>query len=180
MLEDKWLVWRFKRGSSDALRQIYDKYKNDLLALALALSRDRAAAEDAVHDVFVALAEFADRLELRSSLKNYLASCVANRLRNVRKSRAQQTVRLVDAEIGGSDADLPDRLAISAEQSERIARAVAQLPYAQREVIILHLQGGMKFQAIADSQGLSINTIQSRYRHGLEKLRTVLDGMVEK
>ncbi len=55
MLEDKLLVWRFKRGSRDALRQIYQKYKDDLLALAIVLSPDRAAAEDAMHDVFVSL-----------------------------------------------------------------------------------------------------------------------------
>jgi hypothetical protein len=33
MLEDKWLIWKFNHGSEDALRRIYEKYKNDLLAL---------------------------------------------------------------------------------------------------------------------------------------------------
>jgi RNA polymerase sigma-70 factor (ECF subfamily) len=55
-----------------------------------------------------------------------------------------------------------------------------QLPCEQREVIILHLQSGMRFRAIADSQGVSINTIQSRYRYGLDKLRSLLDFEVKK
>jgi RNA polymerase sigma factor (sigma-70 family) len=57
---------------------------------------------------------------------------------------------------------------------------MAELPYQQREVIILHFQGGMRFKAIAKSQDVSINTIQSRYRYGLDKLRSLLNSEVEK
>jgi len=57
---------------------------------------------------------------------------------------------------------------------------MAQLPYAQREVVVLHVQGGMKFRAIAKSQNASINTVQSRYRYGLDKLRSLLNGEIEK
>ena len=62
MLEDKLLVLRFKRGSSDALVSIYQKYKNDLLGLAIALSHDRTIAEDVLHDVFVSFAQRAEKL----------------------------------------------------------------------------------------------------------------------
>ena len=61
MLEDKWLVWKFKNGSGDALRLIYEKYKNDLLALALALSNNKSDAEDIVHNVFVSFAQSATK-----------------------------------------------------------------------------------------------------------------------
>ncbi|MHC4501435.1 MAG: hypothetical protein ACYS21_20280 [Planctomycetota bacterium] len=44
---------RFNRGSKDALRRIYEKYKDDLLGLAVTLLRDRSVAEDIVHDVFL-------------------------------------------------------------------------------------------------------------------------------
>ena len=179
MLEDKLLVWKFKRGSSDALQQIYEKYKNDLLALSIALSNDKGAAEDVVHDVFVSFARYAERLQLRTSLKSYLSSCIANRVRNLNRAKPQQAIRLDEAETISSDSDGPERLAISSEKTERIGIAMVQLPYEQREVIILHLQGGMRFRAIARSQGVSINTIQSRYRYGLGKLRSLLNGEVE-
>jgi RNA polymerase sigma-70 factor (ECF subfamily) len=180
MLEDKLLVWKFKRGSSDALRHIYEKYKRDMLALAIALSNDRAVAEDVVHDVFVSFAQFAEKLQLRASLKSYLSSCIANRVRNLKREKTQQAIRLDEAEIIRSDSNGPERLAIASEELYRIEGAMVQLPYEQREVIILHLQGGMRFRAIAHSQGVSINTIQSRYRYGLNKLRSLLNGEVEK
>jgi len=176
MLQDRLLVWKFKHGSTDALRSIYEKYKNDLLALAIALSNDRLTAEDVVHDVFVSFAQFADKLQLRTSLKAYLSTSVANRLRNLSKAKQLRTVGLDKAEVPGPDCDRPDKLAISAEQHRRISDAMSQLPYSQREVIILHAQGGLKFKTIAKSHGVSINTIQSRYRYGLEKLRTLLNS----
>jgi RNA polymerase sigma-70 factor (ECF subfamily) len=51
---------------------------------------------------------------------------------------------------------------------------MAQLPYDQREVIMLHFQAGLTFQAIAQQHGISVNTIKSRYKYGIEKLRTIL------
>ena len=179
MLEDKLLLLKFKRGSPDALRRIYEKYKDDLLALAIALSNDRAAAEDALHDVFVSFAQYAEKLRLRTSLKSYLSSCIANRIRNLKRAKSQQAVQLKEAENFSKDCDKPDQLAMSAELYRRIEQAMSQLPYDQREVIILHLQSGMRFRAIAQSQSVSINTIQSRYRYGLDKLRSLLSVEVK-
>jgi len=56
MLEDRLLLWRLRRGDAEALQHIYERYKNDLLGLAIALSGDRATGEDVVHDVFVTFA----------------------------------------------------------------------------------------------------------------------------
>jgi len=65
-----------------------------------------------------------------------------------------------------------------AEDMQRINDALAQIPYEQREVVTLHLKAGMKFREIARLQNGSVNTIQSRYRYGLEKLRLLLDDEV--
>jgi RNA polymerase sigma factor (sigma-70 family) len=179
MLEDKLLVWKLKYGNQDALRRIYEKYKNDLLALAIALSNDKSIAEDAVHDVFVSFARSAEKLQLRGSLKSYLSTCIANRVRDLNRTETQQTIQLYEVELS-TDLNRPEQLAVSAEESKRIRYAMAQLPYEQREVIILHLQGGMTFRAIARSLDVSINTAQSRYRYGLDKLESVLDGEIKK
>ena len=180
MLEDKLLIWKLKRGDSGALRQVYEKYRSDLLALALALSNDKTSAEDAVHDVFVSFAQYASQFELRRNLKNYLLACVANHVRNVNRSKQKQSLFLDDAADAFTDFTSPEQSTISAEASRQIASAMEKLPYEQREVIILHLQGEMKFKAIAESQNVSINTIQSRYRYGIDKLRSILNSEVEK
>ncbi len=178
MLEDKLLVWKLQHGNIDALRRIYEKYKDDLLALAIALSHDRAVAEDALHDVFVSFAQFAGKLRLQTSLKSYLASCIANRIRNLQRSQSRVAMQADNSEDYKSDCNEPADLTISVERTQQIEKAISQLPYQQREVIILHLQSGMNFKTIAQSQNVSINTIQSRYRYGLEKLKSQLNGKV--
>ncbi len=58
------LIWKFKCGSSDALCRIYEKYKKDLLRLAVILSNNSSDAEDIVHDVFVSFAQSAETLKM--------------------------------------------------------------------------------------------------------------------
>ena len=181
MIEDKLLIWRFKRGSSDALCRIYKKYKDNLLRLAFALLNDTSAAEDIVHDFFVSFAQSTEKLKLNGSLKNYLATCVVNRARNANKARQRQEAASLDGAASAvSNSKRPEQWIIYSEQLRQLNDALAQLSEQQREVIILHAQGGMKFKAIAELQDVSINTVQSRYRYGLDKLRSILDSEVEK
>ncbi|MHC4122056.1 MAG: RNA polymerase sigma factor [Planctomycetota bacterium] len=178
MLEDKWLVWKFKNGSTDAFRCIYEKYKNDLLALAVSLIDDRSSAEDIVHDVFVSFAQSANKLQIRKSLKGYLLTSVANRIRSRSRIKIQQPLEERATVI--SNSDWPEQAAMSAEQTQQINNAILGLPCEQREVIMLHLQNGLRFREIAKSLAVSISTVQSRYRYGLNKLQLILNGEVEK
>ena len=63
--------------------------------------------------------------------------------------------------------------------SRQVSQALQEVPYQQREIIILRLYSGMKFREIAELHGVSLNTVQSRYRYGLDRLRSTLNGKVE-
>jgi RNA polymerase sigma-70 factor (ECF subfamily) len=180
MLEDKRLIWRLKRGDSEALRLIYEKYKDGLLSIAASLLHDSYAAEDVLHDVFVSFAAGVGQLELRGSLRRYLIACIINRVRDKFRKSKHQVVELDEAEMIGSSLDEPEQVIMFSEESQSLANALSQLPLEQRETIILHLTGGMKFKEIANMQGLSISTVQGRYRYGLNKLRTIVDGELKK
>jgi len=88
MVEDNILVWKFNRGSKDALRRIYEKFKDDLLGLAITLLRDRSLAEDVVHDVFVSFGGTVGSFHLSGTLKGYLSTCVANSARDRNRLRS--------------------------------------------------------------------------------------------
>jgi len=108
-----------------------------------------------------------------------LATCVVNRVRNANKAiQLRRTGSLDEAVELTADTPGPERWIIANERFTMLNNALAQLPYEQREAVLLHLQAGMKFRDIAKSQGASINTVQSRYRYGLDKLRSLLDGEV--
>ena len=175
-MEDKQLVKKCKRGNKDALRRIYEKYKNYLLILAVGLVNNSSAAEDVVHDVFAGFVRDIDKFRLTGSLKGYLATCVANRARNVNKAKQHTSFDSNQIEIEETDLNEPASTIVCNEQLHQLNDAMARLPYDQREVIMLHFQAGLTFQAIAQQQGISINTIKSRYKYGIDKLRIILDG----
>jgi RNA polymerase sigma-70 factor (ECF subfamily) len=178
-IEDKLLIWRFNRGDCEAVRRIYEKYKHELVGLAVALLKNTAAAEDVVHDVFVSFLQL-ERFRLTGSLKGYLATCVANAARNVIRANFRHNQGSLDnAQPIASKANGPDCEAVFGEESRRLSRAILELPYEQREVVLLHVHGGMKFAAIAESQDVSVNTVLGRYRYGLEKLRSAMNGEVQ-
>jgi RNA polymerase sigma-70 factor, ECF subfamily len=176
MSEDRQLIRRLRLGDREALRAIYEKYSGALFASALCLVGDRASAEDCLHDVFVAFAAGAPQLDGGANLKGYLVACIVNRAKDVlrRKGREAAAVDLGAAPEAASDAAGPAALAEGRDESRRAFDAMSRLPYEQRETVLLHLQGGMTFREIAHSQKVSTNTVLSRYRYGIEKLRAIL------
>jgi RNA polymerase sigma-70 factor (ECF subfamily) len=180
MLEDKLLVLKCRRGNKDAMCRIYVKYKDYLLTLAKALLSEQATAEDVVHDVFVNFARSARQFQLTGSLRGYLATCVSNRARDKIRARTRQADALDSVNSVILDSDNPAQSAIDAEELTRLRQAVSQIPYEQREAVMLHLKGGMKFREIAKLRGVSAGTIYGRYRYGLGKLRSLLNSKVEK
>ena len=180
-MEDKLLIWKLNRGSEDALCRIYEKYRDDLVRIAAGLSNNTGTAEDVVQDVFLMLVHSAGSCEIRKSLKGYLTSCVANKIRNLnRTKRMQEPVRLDDVEPAVSNSKAPDQCVVCDEEFQHLYKAMAQLPYEQKEAVILHIQGKMKFREIAKLQDTSIKTALSRYSYGLNKLRSILNSEVEK
>lgn len=189
-MEDTLLVFQSRRGSREALTRIYEKYKADLLLLAMGLLNDKTAAEDVVHDVFLSFVRDLDRFRLTGSLKGFLLTCTANHARNWNKAqRVRMRVSSASPDVAiakpfGLDAatrsvsEEPSEILVCNEQLEMLGRALAELPFEQREIVMLHLHGRMTFQAIARAMQISTNTAKSRYRYGIDKLRVTLNGEV--
>lgn len=178
MIEDELLKWKFKRGSREALARIYEKYVNSLLSLAIGLLNDPHDAEDVVQDMFVSFAQSADSFGLKGSLKAYLARSVVNRARDKLRrgcslSRHMGKYATVQPEVSRADEPL-----VYSERCERLSRALAELPYEQREAVVLKVKQNMTLKEIAKLQGVSISTAHGRYRYGLDKLRALLNGEI--
>ena len=184
MTEDRELVERLSQGDRDSLGRIYEKYKNDLLTIAGCMLADRLDAEDCLHDLFVSLAADSPRVRPDGNLKGYLVTAVANRSRDRlrrkgRRDRASRAAGPTEGEMVEEGAD-PAAAAAGREEADRLYRAIAGLPSEQRVVITLRLHGEMTFEQIAQQEGVSSNTIRSRYRYALDKLRSSLDVGVER
>lgn len=176
-MEDKRLIHRCKHGDRDAFCRLYYKYRDVLLKVAVALLRDGHAAEDVVQDVFVRFAENIGHFRLTGSLKAYLSVCVANRAKN-RLRLDKKNCAFDEENPEPSSNPGPEQQIICNEELRLLADAMEQLPFEQRQIIALRHYGRMRFSAIAQSLDLSPNTVKSRHRYGMDKLRQILNDEV--
>lgn len=177
-MEDRRLIQRCQRGDRDAFCRLYEKYRDLLFKVAIALLRDVSAAEDVVQDVFVHFAETIDRFRLTGSLKAYLSVCVVNRAKNILMSRKNAGVAWENQD-NPSEYPGPQQQVICSEELQLLAQAMEQLPFEQRQIIALRHYSQMRFGTIARSLNLPPNTAKSRYRYGMDKLRAILKDSIE-
>ena len=181
MLEDRILVWRFNHGKPEVLHHVYDKYRTDLLTLAVALLGDLGAAEDVVQDVFLSVLKLSGRLRLTGSLRGYLTTSVMNGARNLIRTRHRHPTGTLDEADPVPAQDLrPDEAAVIEEQLDQLKWALGRLPVEQREVLVLGVYGRMPFREIAKQQGISMNTALGRYRYAIDRLRSLLNSEVRR
>jgi RNA polymerase sigma-70 factor (ECF subfamily) len=148
--------------------RLYDEHGMSLYRYAVMLLADASAAEDAVHQVFTSLLSGGAAHVIEQDL-HYLRRAVRNTCYSMlrkRVVRSEMTAEPFLETIAAGRAPVDERLALE--------RGLRSLPPEQREVVHLHLFEGLTFQEVADGSGESINTIASRYRYALAKLRELL------
>ena len=166
-----------KNGDKDALRILYVEHKDFLLALANALLHDRSLAEDVLHDVFVNFTRNISNFRLTGSLKAYLATCMANQARTQLRRRKIRAAVDMTTEPQADEMPCPVE---SQETADKIRTHLAALPEEQREAVVLRIKAELPFKEIARIQDVSLDTAKGRYRYGIDKLRSLLNGELEK
>jgi len=156
-------------GQECAFAAIYDRHGAAMLRVAAAIAGSREEAEDAVQDVFVGLVRAGERLRAVQNLRAYLFASV--RRAALRRRRRRRPAALASHDVPEARAS---REAGDAETAARLERALALLPQEQREVVALHVDGGLTFGECAEILAISPNTAASRYRYALGKLRDAL------
>lgn len=151
-----------------AVELIWDRYASDLLAYLQAVLCSRIDAEETLQEVFIRLVRKRRHLAKARNLRAYLFQIARHEAATYARRRRRQPVDaaswLVAAEGIAADQDLADDL----------AKALGGLPQEQRTVIVMKVYQDQTFQEISAVLGISPNTAASRYRYGMEKLRTLL------
>ena len=151
---------RREDGPRAEVGRLYDQYGAALYCYALMILADPAAAEDAIQQVFTALLSRARAIEQE---EHYLRRAVRTNV--IRRCEDECSARRARRCSNRSDR-MPGRTSGS--------RSTRELPPDQREVLHLHAFEGRTFQEIADLTDESMNTIASRYRYAVAKLKQML------
>ena len=157
MAEDDWNAWLNRHGPA-------------MLLLARQWA-DACDAEDIVQEAFLRFWRSRDKADDPAA---YLYACVRNVATELRRGGARRGAREKSSARPEAVSDWftsdPER----AERDARIERVLAELPEAQREVVVMKVWGRLTFEQVAAALGASANTVASRYRYALEKLRAEL------
>ena len=146
--------------------RLYDELGAGLYRYAVMLLADAEAAEDAIQQVFAALLRHQGSIDneahyLRRAVRNECYSMLRGRVR-----RKEEPERPLLEPVASEGVNQAERLALES--------AIRQLPPEQREVVHLHVFEGWTFQEVANACGESINTVASRYRYAVARLREAL------
>jgi RNA polymerase sigma factor (sigma-70 family) len=173
-LSDEALVALVARGDDVALGALYDRFGRVAYGLAVRIVRDRALAEDAVQEAFLALWRTAERFAAeRSNARSWILTLVHRRSVDLVRREERRRAEPLEEGVPGREEGAEDAAWLRLER-ERVQEALRTLPDPQREAIELAYYGGYTQSELADRLGQPLGTIKSRMFSGLSRLRELL------
>lgn len=160
--------------NTDLVEGLFRREGASLVRLARLFTDDRAAAEDLVQEAFVRLFRSADRIRDLHGAASYLRSIVLNLARDHNR-RGLMSLRHQEALTPEASPEAPeDRILLDAEQA-RVIEALRSLPPRQRDCLVLRFYLELSGPEIAETVGISANSVKTHCRRGLASLRALLE-----
>jgi RNA polymerase sigma-70 factor (ECF subfamily) len=180
-LDDRQLIRQTSLGVKEALEELYHRYATPVFSLARFMLRHEALAEEATQDIFLNIwlkssSYKADRGEpkawIMSVAHHKVIDIIRSRRRNINLTNPKdyETLDLLPSGHRATD----DEAVLNLER-ERILRALAALPDAQREVIMLAYFEGYSQSEISRRLNQPLGTVKTRVRLAMQKLRVELE-----
>jgi len=160
-----------RRDDPAACELLWDRYAGELLALLLAALCSRHDAEDVLQTIFVRIVRKRRYLAAARCLDAYVYQIARNEATSFLRRHRRERRLEPDAQLWLVPAE---PAATIRETAEALQAALTRLPPRQREIVVLKTYQDKTFREIAEMLDVSLNTVASRYRYGMEKLRAWL------
>ena len=173
-LSDEALLALCSRADESALGELYDRYGRVSYGLALRIVRDRALAEDAVQEAFLAVWRSAGAfLAEQGKPSTWILTLVHRRAVDLVRREERRRADPLE-EVQPPTGEATDEEAWLRAQRQVVQEALRKLPPEQREAIELAYYGGFTQSELAERLGQPLGTIKSRMFAGLRRLRELL------
>jgi RNA polymerase sigma-70 factor, ECF subfamily len=160
-------------GDAAAFEALYRRHKDALYRYFLRHTASPDHAAELFQDVWKNLIQARLRYRPDAPFGAYLYKLAHNRLMD--HFRAQRPTTEVPEDLPAPESERPDETVTRRAQAVRLLQALALLPAEQREIIVLREERELTLEQIAQIQGVGRETVKSRLRYALAKLREVLD-----
>jgi len=190
---DEMLMVRYQRGERKAFVELVRRHNRPIYNFVLRQLRVPTVAEDVTQDVFMRLVQNAAEFKHEARFLTWLYTIARNLcIDQLRKLTHRRHASLDQPQGEHADAQLlgetladqnpqvsAERNALSSEMRSSIMKAVDSLPDEQREVFLLREVANLPFRDIAEITGAGENTVKSRMRYALDRLKEALSDFEE-
>lgn len=179
-IDDATLMERYRKGDVAAFELLYVRHKAPLYRYLRHQCRPRDAAADVFQEVWSRVIASRGRYEVRAAFKTFLyriaQHCVIDhhRLRARKRTDRMDSVDTYSEVLPAADHEQPEAQVSHAQLDRAFKQALEELPDEQRTVFLLCEEGGLSLKEIAEVTGANAETVKSRLRYALGKLRHAL------
>jgi RNA polymerase sigma factor (sigma-70 family) len=180
-VRDRAWMARIVARDESAIGELYDAYSAPCHALAGRILVDPQLAQDVVQEVFLAIWRQPERYDPdKATVSTFLLSMTHHKaVDSVRREENQRRRRipgdvLSEPIAGMPAADAPDDEVWIRLEQERVRGALADIPEAQREALVLAYYGGYTQTEIAGITNTPLGTVKTRMLAGMRKLNDLL------
>jgi RNA polymerase sigma-70 factor (ECF subfamily) len=174
-LSDEALMEKVQRGETAHLELLVARYQRPLYNYALRVLRETGAAEDAFQETFLRIFQKRASYRAGAPFRPWLYQICLNLCRDQLRRQTRRPEAELKDEIPVRDPNPgPEALSTGAEMTEKIRRAIDQLPDKHRDVFILHYYQNMPYPDIADILEIPVGTVKSRMFHATKSLAELL------
>jgi RNA polymerase sigma-70 factor (ECF subfamily) len=186
---DEALMLAYARGDASAFERLYTRHKGPTYRYFLRHTSDRAAADELHQDVWLRVVRARESYAPEARFTTWLYTLARHRLVDHWRARGGASFVPLDDDADEAAAELPLRpgadcsggdpldRAIDAQLGQRLVAALDDVPAAQRDAFLLHVEAGLSLAEIAGLAGVPLETIKSRLRYAYRRLRAALEDL---
>jgi len=171
---DEWLMQAWIGGDVAAFELLYARHRGPLYRFLLRQTRNQSLAEEFFQDVWQRVIAAAHGWKPEAAFSTWLFRIAHNRLNDHWRALKHRPPAPADGDQRAArvpDASTPERALSEFEQRRQLQRAIDELPDEQREVVLLRLEQELSLEEIGDITGVGRETVKSRLRYAMDKLR---------
>lgn len=176
---DEQLMLSYGNGDSAAFELLYSRHRGPLFRFMLHQVREHGTAEELYQDVWQRVITARERYRPEARFATWLYQIAHNRLADhwrAQQHRPPPPEDAVERAEREPDPQTPERQLSAFEERRRLQLALEELPADQREAVMLRLEQELSLEEIGQITGVGRETVKSRLRYALDKLRQRLNS----
>jgi len=176
------LAQDLRGGNPDVVDGLIERYQHRLFRYLLSVTGNRATAEDVFQETWLHVLQRGHQYRAQWKFEVWLFSIARHLVIDLaRRKKSHSLNELMDPEEGTAfdppAAGLsPFEEVAAGEQSAQMARILARIPAAYREVLLLRFQEDLGLEEMSTIVGAPLSTVKSRLYRGLDSLRKQIEG----